>query len=320
MKLLRLFPDQPKLHFVRYRHIAVGLSIAVILAAFVLLFTRGLNFGIDFKGGIAMEVTTSGPADVSGLREQLGGLNLGEVTIQQFGAADDVLIRVSQPKDAPEGTDQIIVGKIKAALGDKVQYQKVDIVGPQVSGELVNQGVIAVVLAVCLMFVYIAFRFEWQFGLGAVLGLAHDVLATVFVFSVFQLEFDLTTIAALLTIIGYSMNDKVVVFDRMRENLRKYKKMDLGEVIDLSVNETLSRTLMTALTTLIALVSLFVFGGEVVRIFTFTMIFGVFVGTYSSIYIGAPVLMAIGVKRDWSGNAKKPAADAAKPAKSPKKA
>lgn len=317
MRLLRLFPDQPRLHYVRYRHIAVGLSIVVMVAALVLLFTRGLNFGIDFKGGIAMEVTTSGPADVTKLREQLGRLGLGEVTIQQFGAADDVLIRVSQPQNATSGTDQIIVAKIKAELGNTVQYQKVDIVGPQVSGELVNQGVVAVVLAVCLMFVYIAFRFEWQFGLGAVLGLAHDVLATVFVFSVFQLEFDLTTIAALLTIIGYSMNDKVVVFDRMRENLRKYKKMELGEVIDLSINETLSRTMMTAATTLIALVSLFVFGGEVVRIFTFTMIFGVFVGTYSSIYIGAPVLMAIGVKRDWSGNAKKPGAEAPK---TPKKA
>jgi len=157
------------------------------------------------------------------------------------------------------------------------------------------------------MFIYIWFRFEWQFSVGAVLSLVHDVMATMLIFSAFRLEFDLATIAALLTIVGYSMNDKVVVFDRMRENLRKYKKMELGELIDLSINETFSRTMMTALTTLIALVALFVFGGDVIRVFTFTMIFGVFVGTYSSIYIGAPVLMAVGVSREWGTGGGAPA-------------
>jgi len=299
MRHLRLFPENTHINFVRYRHIAVTLSLVVIVAAFVMLFTRGLNFGIDFRGGVTIEVTTPDKADVAAMRAQVGALGLGEVQIQEIGTSGrDVLIRIGQGEN---GANEAAVSKIRAALGEEVEYQRVEIVGPQVSGELVRAGIQAVVIAMALMFVYIWFRFEWQFGVGAILSLVHDVLATILIFSVLQVQFDLATIAAILTVVGYSMNDKVVVFDRVRENLRKYKKMDLGELIDRSINETMSRTLMTGVTTLIALFSLFIFGGEVIRTFTFAMIFGVFVGTYSSIYVGTPFLMAIGVSRDWSG-------------------
>jgi preprotein translocase subunit SecF len=315
MRHLRLFPEKTHINFVKYRHIAVALSLVVIVAAFVMLFTRGLNFGIDFRGGVTVEVTTQGPANIAKMREQIGGLNLGEVQIQQIGTeGNDVLIRVGQEKNAPAGADEAVVEKIKAELGDSVEYRRVEIVGPQVSGELITAGIQAVTIALGLMFVYIWFRFEWQFGVGAILSLAHDVLATILVFSVLRIQFDLATIAAILTIVGYSMNDKVVVFDRVRENLRKYKKMDLGELIDLSINETMSRTLMTAATTLIALFALFIFGGEVIRTFTFAMIFGVFAGTYSSIYVGTPILMAVGVSRDWSPVNKGKGNKAGKPA------
>jgi preprotein translocase SecF subunit len=266
-----------------------------------MMFTKGFNFGIDFKGGTVIEIATTEPADLTDLRARLGKLDIGEVQLQRFGDDHDVLIRVG----AAEGDEDIdagkaIVEKVKAELGSEVDYRRIESVGPQVSGELIRAATLAVLVSVAAMFAYIWFRFEWQFGLGAVLSIVHDVMATILVFSLFQLEFNLTTIAALLTIVGYSMNDTVVVFDRMRENLRKYKKMDLGELIDLSLNETLSRTIMTSVTTLLALVSLFVFGGEVIRSFTFAMIFGILIGTYSSIYVAAPVLMAIGITRDWS--------------------
>lgn len=301
MKRLKLVPDNTSIPFARYAALAVGLSVVVMVASIVLLFTRGLNFGIDFEGGTVIEIATKGPADIAGLRTQLGGLGIGEVQLQKFGDDNNVLIRIGAARDGSSTDEQgqIVVQKVKDALGTTVEYRRIESVGPQVSGELIRSAVTAVLVAVFLMFVYIWFRFEWQFGLGAVLSIFHDVLATIGVFSLFQLEFNLTTIAALLTIVGYSMNDTVVVFDRMRENLRKYKKMELRELIDLSINETLSRTIMTSVTTLIALTALFVFGGEVIRSFTFAMIFGIVIGTYSSIYVAAPVLIWIGVKREW---------------------
>jgi preprotein translocase SecF subunit len=301
MRRLKIVPDNTKIPFVKYRHIAVGLSAIVVIAAIVLMFTKGFNFGIDFKGGTVIEIATQGPADISDLRTRLNKLGLGEVQLQRFGDDSNVLIRVGAEPGAASQEDagQIVVDKVKAELGDKVEYRRIESVGPQVSGELIRSATLAVLISVAAMFAYIWFRFEWQFGLGAVLSIVHDVMATILVFSLFQLEFNLTTIAALLTIVGYSMNDTVVVFDRMRENLRKYKKMELGELIDLSLNETLSRTIMTSVTTLIALFSLFIFGGEVIRSFTFAMIFGILIGTYSSIYVAAPVLMAIGITREW---------------------
>lgn len=300
MMRLKLVPEGTKISFVKFRYIAVGLSLVVVIAAFAVMFTKGFNFGIDFKGGTVIEIATKDVADLNDLRNRLGTLNLGEVQLQRFGDDHNVLIRVGAAKENAETeTGEVIVQKVKAELGDAVEYRRIESVGPQVSGELIKAAVLAVLVSVIAMFAYIWFRFEWQFGLGAVLSIVHDVMATILVFSLFQLEFNLTTIAALLTIVGYSMNDTVVVFDRMRENLRKYKKMDLGDLIDLSLNETLSRTIMTSVTTLIALVSLFVFGGEVIRSFTFAMIFGILIGTYSSIYVAAPVLMAIGITREW---------------------
>ncbi|MBX3506161.1 MAG: protein translocase subunit SecF [Parvibaculum sp.] len=306
MRLLKLIPDDTHIPFVKWRHIAVSLSVVVVIASTVLLFTRGLNFGIDFTGGILIEISTDGPADIAELRSDLGGLGLGEIQIQEFGQADDVLIRVQAPEDGDERASQRIVDTIRAELGDRaVEYRRVEVVGPQVSGELVQDGILAVVISVVLMLIYIWFRFEWQFALGSVISLVHDVMATIGIFCILQLEFSLASIAALLTIVGYSMNDTVIVYDRIRENLRKYKKMDLGELLDLSINQTLSRTVMTSGTTLLALAALFIFGGAVLRDFTFAMIFGIFIGTYSSIFVGAPVLLAIGVTRDSSGAAEK---------------
>ena len=300
MYRLKLVPDHTNIPFVSVRYIAIGFSAVVVIAAVILMFTKGFNFGIDFKGGTVIEIATQKPADLTDLRTRLNALKIGEVQLQRFGDDSNVLIRVGTAKgDSSEDAGEKIVQKVKAELGNEVTYRRIESVGPQVSSELIRAATLAVLVSVAAMFAYIWFRFEWQFGLGAVLSIVHDVMATIVVFSVFQLEFNLTTIAALLTIVGYSMNDTVVVYDRMRENLRKYKKMELGDLIDLSLNETLSRTIMTSTTTLLALLSLFIFGGEVIRSFTFAMIFGILIGTYSSIYVAAPVLMAIGVTREW---------------------
>ncbi|MBX3487955.1 protein translocase subunit SecF [Parvibaculum sp.] len=303
MRHLKLISDDTHIPFVKFRQIAVAFSLLVIAASVALFFARGLNFGIDFKGGIMIEIATDGPADLTQLRATMGGLGLGEVQIQEFGQADDVLIRIPSPAEGGEAASQEVVNAVRAALDDVVvEYRRVEVVGPQVSGELVRSGIIAVVLAMALMLIYIWFRFEWQFSLGAIVSLVHDVFATIGILCILQIEFNLQMIAAILTIVGYSMNDTVIVYDRVRENLRKYKKMDLAELVDLSINQTLSRTVITSGTTLLALLALFVFGGEVLRGFTFAMIFGILVGTYSSIFIAAPVILAVGVSRDWSGN------------------
>ncbi|WP_420561749.1 protein translocase subunit SecF [Tepidicaulis sp.] len=302
---LKLVPENTSIPFVAYRKAAFAFSILIVLASIALVFTKGLNFGIDFKGGTMIEIETPEAADISAIRTQLNGLGLGDVQVQTFGAPNDVLIRIQSQGGEP-GSDQQVVELVKQELGDSVQYRRVEVVGPKVSGELVNSGVTAVVLAVALMLIYVWFRFEWQFSIGAVLALVHDVITTIGIFSLLQIEFSLPIIAAILTIVGYSMNDTVVVYDRVRENLRKYKRMDLGELIDKAINETLTRTTMTALTTLLALFALYIFGGEVIRGFTFAMIWGVIIGTYSSIFVAAPVLLILGVKRDWSATASSP--------------
>lgn len=301
MRHLKLIPDDTNIPFTRWRYVAVGLSLAVMIAAVVLLFARGLNFGIDFEGGILIEIATEGPADIGNIRDELGGLGLGDVQIQQFGQPDDVLIRVQSPQgDDAEKASQAVVQQIKSALGDGVEYRRVEVVGPQVSGELVQDGVLAILVSVALMLIYIWFRFEWQFSLGSVIALVHDVMATLALFCLLDMEFNLQSIAALLTIVGYSMNDTVIVFDRVRENLRKYKKMPLTELLNLSINETLSRTILTGVTTIAVLLALFFLGGDVIKNFTFAMLFGVLIGTYSSIFISAPVIDLLGVKRDWT--------------------
>lgn len=300
-KPLEFIPQNTKFRFVSMFKLWFGLSSALMILTVVLLFTAGLNFGIDFRGGTLIELrTTKGPADMKLLREQLSALHLGEMQIQEFGGPDLVLVRVAE-QPGGEQAQQLAQAKIKGALGDGVEIRRTEVVGGTVSGELLQNAVIAVLLTCAGIFVYVWLRFEWQFGLGAVVALFHDVFITVGVFSALQIDFDLTIVAALLTILGYSINDTVVIYDRIRENLRKYKKKPLEEIIDLSVNETLSRTIMTVSTTLLALLALYIFGGEVIRGFTFAMLFGVVFGTYSSVFIAAPFIVLLGVKRDWSG-------------------
>ncbi len=305
MWTLKLVPAVTKIDFIRLHIASFIVSASLVIASLGLFFTQGLNFGIDFKGGTLIEIGTNGPADIADLRDIIGSLDLGEVQIQEFGSPEDVLIRVSEKADATDNAENLsAVDQIRNALPQDVTFRRVEVVGPQISGELVRAGFLAVTVAIGLMLFYIWLRFEWQFSVGAVLALIHDIILTIGVFCLIQLEFNLSIIAAILTIVGYSMNDTVVVYDRVRENLRRFKKMPLSELANLSINSTLSRTVMTSVTTLLALFSLYILGGEVIRGFTLAMIWGVFVGTYSSIFIAAPVLMYLGVKRDWSEAAK----------------
>ena len=297
------FTTNSKIKFLSLRKPAFILSLALIICSVLIYSFKGLNFGIDFRGGTLIEVETSESENLSNLRSILNNLELGDIQVQEFGSAKNILIRVEQQA----GGDQIqqnVVNIVKTALNTSlssdVNFRRTEVVGPKVSSELIKAGVIAIVVAVFAMLVYIWFRFEWQFSLGAVIALIHDVLLTLGIFSLLQLEFNLSIIAAILTIVGYSMNDTVVVYDRVRENLRKYRKKEIIDLLNISINETLSRTIMTSVTTLLALLSLYIFGGSVIKGFTFAMIWGVLVGTYSSIFIAAPLLNYLKVKRDWS--------------------
>jgi len=294
-------PEGTNIPFLSLRTIAFILSGLAIIASIALFSSRGLNYGIDFIGGTSIEIRhKGGPADIGDIRSKVGALNFGDVQVQQFNDPRDVLVRIELQKGGEEA-NQVALDKIKKALGEAYEFRNTEVVGPTVSQELTRAGLIAVLTAIFVVLIYIWLRFEWQFSLGAVIALIHDVILTIGIFSLLQLEFTLSIIAALLTIVGYSLNDTVVVYDRVRENLRKFKKMDLAELLNLSINNTLSRTILTSVTTLIALFALFFFGGEVIRGFVFAMIWGVVVGTYSSIFIAAPVLLLLGVKRDWSG-------------------
>ena len=301
MKTLKLVPSTPDFKFVRYNRRGFFLSSLLIIGSLLAFLMQGLNFGIDFKGGILVEISSSEAVDIAGLRGRMQTLDLGEVQIQQFGTPTDVLIRVAEADDAVSTErDLSAVDAMRQDLEGEFEIRRVEIVGPQVSRELIQTGLLAVVAAISSMLIYIWFRFEWQFSVGAVMALVHDVILTIGVFSLLQLDFNLSILAAILTIVGYSMNDTVVVYDRVRENLRKYKKMDISELLDIAINQTLSRTVMTSVTTLLALIALYTLGGEVIRGFTFAMIWGVLVGTYSSIFIAAPLLIRLSVKRDWS--------------------
>jgi preprotein translocase subunit SecF len=276
------------------------ISIMLVILSIGTIFFKGLNFGIDFNGGTIIEVQKIiGNADVSEMRERLSSLDIGNTQLQEFGKETDLLIRVEQNSDQ-EGSQQAIIKKITETIQSDYEIRRIEVVGPKVSGELIQKGITAVIASIVCVLIYIWFRFEWQFGVGAIVALIHDIIITIGVFSLFQLEFNLSIIAALLTIVGYSLNDTVVIYDRIREELRKYKKMPILELINQALNQTLSRTLMTSITTLIALLSLYLFGGEVIRGFTFAMIWGVLIGTYSSIFIASPVLIKLKVKRDWS--------------------
>ncbi len=305
------FPHGTMLPFMKYKSLCVGLSIIAMVLSLGIIMVKGFNFGVDFKGGSLIEVRAkSGSADVSAMRSKLGALDLGDVQIQSFGTDADVLIRLEQ-QPGGEDAQQQAANKVLDALGSDFEQRRIEVVGPAVSSELRMTGLIAVLASIVAIVAYVWFRFEWQFSVGVVVGLFHDVLVTAGIFSLFELAFDLSIVAALLTILGYSVNDSVVVADRIRENLRKYKKMPLTELLNLSINETLSRTILTGVTTIAVLLSLFFLGGEVIRYFTFAMLFGVLIGTYSSIFISAPLIDYLGIKRDWSEDGAKAAGGAA---------
>jgi len=307
---LKLVPTETKIDFFKVTTLTAGLSTVLAVLSVVAFFVFGLNYGIDFKGGSVIRTATPVPVDVSVYRDVLSGLELGDYNVTEVkdpGAEltdterHAVMIRIEQQSDDAE-TQNDIIAEVKSALSseiDGVSFLQTDSVGAKVSGELVVAGIEAVVLAVFAVLFYIWLRFEWQFSLGAVAALVHDVILTIGVFAVMQIEFNLSIIAAILTIVGYSLNDTVVVFDRVRENLRRFKARPLKEVLNLSINETLSRTVMTSVTTLLALGALYFLGGDVIRGFTFAMIWGVIVGTYSSVFIASPILLRLGVKRDW---------------------
>ncbi len=296
MRGIHLVPDNTKLDFVSKKMIFYIFSVCILLASGTLFGSNGLNYGIDFQGGIVIEVKTPGPADIGKMRSDLSSLGIGEVALQEFGAPDEVLIRI-QKQDGAEKAQQEAINQVKEKLGESVEYRRTEFVGPKVSQELLMSGVYAVSAAIFAILVYIWFRFEWQFGVGAVVALTHDVLTTIGLFALTGFEFNLSTVAAILTIAGYSINDTVVVFDRVRENLRRYKSMDMPDLLNRSINETLSRTVMTSLTTLMALIALYILGGEVIRGFSFAMIWGVLVGTYSSVCLAVPMLLLFDLRR-----------------------
>ena len=304
---LKLVPSETKVNFFKLSKITFGASIVGIIVALVLFFLLGLNFGIDFRGGTTIRTDASIPIEVSTYRSALSKLNLGDVSITEVfdpTKPDQNVAQIRIEQQENEGSATVkTVKAVQAALltiDSKMTFPSIESVGPKVSSELIRTAVIAVIAAIFAVLFYIWLRFEWQFSVGAVAALIHDIVLTIGIFSLLQIKFDLAIIAALLTIVGYSLNDPVVVFDRVRENLRKYKKMELQKVLNLSINETLSRTVMTSVTTLLALISLFVLGGDVIRGFVFAMIWGVIVGTYSSVFIASNILLRLGVKRDWS--------------------
>ena len=287
----RIVPDDTHISFMSQARLCAFLSAAAIVASIVLFFAVGLNLGIDFKGGGLVEVRSiSAAPDLSDVRTKINSLGLGDVEITSFGDESELLIRFETQPGGPEAQSKAF-RDIRAILGDGFEPRREEFVGPRIAGELALKGTIAVIVALIGVLFYIWFRFEWQFAVGAIGSLVHDVILTIGFFSLTQIDFNLSSLAAILTIVGYSLNDTVVVYDRMREMLRKFKQMAIPEMIDISINQMLSRTLLTSVTTLIALISLFTFGGEIIRSFTAAMIWGVVIGTYSSIYIASPVLI-----------------------------
>ena len=307
-KTLRMVPKETNWSFFSRWKMSIGASVLLILVSVASFGAQGLNFGIDFRGGTSVRTQSTQTVDIGVYRDAIQPLGLGDVTITEvfdptFGVDQNIAMIRIQAQEGEESVSTAVTQKVEAALQEVIPdltFSSVESVGPKVSGELIQTAVIAVILAIGAVLVYIWLRFEWQFAVGAVAALVHDVLLTIGIFSILQIQFDLAIIAALLTIVGYSLNDTVVVFDRVRENLRKFKKMPLAEVLNLSINETLSRTVMTSVTTLLALVALFVLGGDVIRGFVFAMIWGVIIGTYSSVFVASTILLKLGVKRDWS--------------------
>ena len=293
---LKLVPSDTSINFLKHRRIAFIFSLFLVASSIGLFVVKGLNLGIDFKGGILIEArNTTGPADISGLRADLGQLGLGDISLQEFGTPTDVLVRV-QRQEGDEEAQIAAIAAISSTLGDSYDIRRTEFVGPTVGAELAEKGMLAVACALLAIMVYIWFRFEWQFSIAAILALAHDVLSTVGLFALTSFEFNLATVAAILTIAGYSINDTVVVFDRVRENLRRYKSYEIEDIINKSLNETLSRTVMTSFTTLLALLAITIFGGAVLRDFALAMIWGVLIGTYSSVFVAVGFLSRFDIR------------------------
>jgi preprotein translocase subunit SecF len=300
MRLLKLIPDNTNLDFLRWRTLAIVISSLLILVSVALLATRGLNFGVDFAGGQMIHARFQQPPDLDRLRNQLNNLNLGDANVQEFGSHRDINIGMPLPEGGEEGSNRA-AATVRDALAREypgVSFQSVETVTGKVSAELVKAGALALLLAMLGITLYIWIRFEWQFGVGALFSLFHDVTITLGFFALTQLEFDLNVVAALLTLIGYSLNDTIVVYDRVRENLRKYRKMDIRSLVNLSANETLSRTVATNVAMLLALGALFLLGPEVIYSFTLALFFSVIIGTYSTVYVAAPWLIWLKVTPD----------------------
>ncbi|MCF8468174.1 MAG: protein translocase subunit SecF [Sneathiella sp.] len=298
MYKIKLIPDNTSIPFMKFRMLAFAISSLLIIASAAIFFSVGLNKGIDFEGGILIEVGMKDAPDIAAMRGSLGDLGLGQVALQTFGSDNDILIRVQRQAGeakAQEVAVDLIKKQLASDFGEGISYRRVEFVGPTVSQELVWTAIEAVAVAVFAMLIYIWLRFEWHYSVGAVLALVHDVALTIGMFAVTGIEFNLASVAAILTIVGYSINDTVVVYDRIRENFRRFKKLAVSDLIDLSINETLTRTTMTSFTTLLALAALYIFGGEVIRGFATAMIFGIVVGTYSSIFVASPILLHIGL-------------------------
>ncbi|MBA4788679.1 MAG: protein translocase subunit SecF [Rhizobiales bacterium] len=301
MPLIDYIPAQTNIGFMRLRHVTFPFSAGIMVLAVVFFALFGFNLGIDFRGGTLIEAQSSQEqADLSVLREHLTDIDLGDVQIQEFGSPRDVLIRVGE-FGTTEEAQQAILAKITGALGTEYSVRRVETVGPSVSGELVRQSIVALILGAVAVLIYLWFRFEWQFAIGALVTTAHDIFVTLMIYSILGLDFDLTSIAAILTIMGYSLNDTVVVYDRIREMLRRYKKMPMPEMLDLSVNATFSRTVIVSLTTFFACLALYFFGGEVLRGFSLAMTVGVVIGTYSTIFVAAPMLIHLGLRSSTVG-------------------
>lgn len=299
LKGLKILPENSKINFIGFRFITYIISGLFAFGSLGVFFTKGLNYGIDFKGGTMIEVRTPSVPDLGKMRGDLNALNLGDVALQEFGSPQDILIRVEQ-QEGGEKAQIRAIETIKTSLGADMEYRRIETVGPTVGAEMVENSIQAILWALVAMLIYIWLRFEWQFGLCAILALTHDALAILGLYSIFDLEFNLTAIVAILITIGYSINDTVVIYDRVRENLRKFKKMALPEVLNLSINETLGRTILTSSSTLLALFALYYWGGEVIANYSLPILVGVAIGTYSSICLAAPLLLSfnLSIRRD----------------------
>jgi len=340
---LHIIPPDTRIDFMRYHKITFGLSVIMVVASILLIAFKGLNYGVDFAGGILIEVGTQGPADLTAMRGKLSDLGLGEVSLQEFGTPDDVLIRLQHqeyteadrlaaleqlkkerpttPADelerqsfgrADQVAQQSAIDKVRTTLGDSYDYRRTEFVGPKVGSELIHDAVLASILALLGIMLYVWFRYEWQFAINCIVALFHDCITTVGLFALFGLQFDLNIVAAVLTIAGFSVNDTVVIYDRIREELRRYKKMPLGELLSMSINRTLSRTTMTSGLAFLSVLAIFLFGGEVLRGLSIALMWGIIVGTYSTIYVASPMLIYMGLRRE--GFSKTPPAEASKTA------